>query len=152
MTDTPDLTGAPHAVIARMRPIARAVWFADVGGICDTLEGPVRYAPGDAIVTGEQGEQWPVRRDRFLARYRRVPPTEAGGDGHYTKRATDVLALKLATAIRLALTGGSGVLEGQPGDWLIDYRDGSHAIVRDDIFAQSYDVVGPATPLPPAAD
>ncbi len=34
-----------------------------------TLEGPVGAAPGDYVLTGSVGEQWPVKPDKFAQRY-----------------------------------------------------------------------------------
>ena len=32
-------------------------------------------------------------------------------------------------------------LSGHPGDWLVDYGDGSLGIVADDIFATTYEIL-----------
>jgi hypothetical protein len=42
----------------------------------DTLEGRMHASPGDWIVTGIQGEQWPVKPDIFALTYEPV----TGGD------------------------------------------------------------------------
>jgi len=47
--------------------LRRRVHFAAAAGQLQTLEGPVAYAAGDAIVTGVAGEQWPVPADSFAA-------------------------------------------------------------------------------------
>ncbi|WP_431881844.1 PGDYG domain-containing protein [Micromonospora chalcea] len=41
-------------------------------GWIDTLEGGHRVCPGDWIVTGVQGERWPVKPDIFRATYEPV--------------------------------------------------------------------------------
>jgi len=46
-----------------------AVEFAAEPGSLMSLEGPNRYAPGDALITGATGERWVVSRDRFDAKY-----------------------------------------------------------------------------------
>ncbi len=50
------------------------VEFAAVTGELMSLEGPNRYTPRDAIVTGSGGERWVVSRERFDAKY--VPASE----------------------------------------------------------------------------
>lgn len=44
-----------------------------VHGWIDTLEGGHNVCPGDWIVTGIQGEHWPVKPDVFAATYEPVP-------------------------------------------------------------------------------
>ena len=84
--DLPDLTTDPRALKVTKKPIPVSVAFAPADGVCGTLEGPVRYRAGDAILTGVQGEHWPIQRDAFLASYAPVPPTRAGEDGSYDIR------------------------------------------------------------------
>lgn len=126
----------------RKRALERAVAFAREDGVCETLEGPVPYASGDAIVTGERGERWPVSKARFTRRYRPCGETRAGEDGRYLSAASEVLARRLEEHTEVAVCGGT--LVGEAGDWVIDYGDGSRGVVRGDIFADTYDVVGPA--------
>jgi hypothetical protein len=57
---------------------------ARVGETVQTWEGPVLAAPGDWVVRGAHGEQWPVSADRFAQRYERVDAAvhvAAGSDG-----------------------------------------------------------------------
>src|ERR1700744_2320034 len=115
----------------------RQVTFPTTAGTCDTLEGPVRYSAGDAIITGEQGEHWPVVRKNFVASYDPVRPTSAGGGGLYTRRAGEGRAVQLPPATSLSRATVSGRLPGQKGDWLLQYPDGSRAIVREDVFDAS---------------
>jgi len=75
------------------------VHFAPAAGQLQTLEGPVAYAAGDAIVTGVAGEQWPVPADSFAAKYR--PATDAQSpdrDGLFVKRPAIVQARQLLQA------------------------------------------------------
>lgn len=126
-------------MLARHKPLVRNVVFATEDGECETLEGTVRYHAGDAIVTGERGERWPVGRARFLARYRSAGGTVAGEDGRYVSAAREVVAIRIGEPTELVLDGGT--LVGEAGDWLLDYGDGSRGVVRGDIFAATYDVL-----------
>ena len=54
------------------------VQFAREDGSLISLEGPNRYARGDALITGRTGSRWSVSRDRFDAKYVAVPPTAPG--------------------------------------------------------------------------
>jgi hypothetical protein len=39
------------------------------------------------------------------------------------------------------LADGVSILRGQPGDWLVDYGDGSLGIVAHDIFSTTYEIL-----------
>ncbi|RDK02209.1 PGDYG domain-containing protein [Paraburkholderia lacunae] len=138
MTDTtsmPDLTRDPDAWRVMKRPVLVAVQFADEDGTCATLEGPVRYRAGDALATGTLGEQWPISRDRFDQTYELV------GDGMYRKRPVVVHALRLKAAMSVRVGGEGDVLEGRPGDWLVQYGYGDYGLVDGDVFAWAYERV-----------
>lgn len=138
MTLPQNLSAHPRAFRARSIPAPCQVCFAKTGGEIQTLEGRVRYVPGDAIVTGVQGETWPIHRTRFMLSYEPVPPTEPGEDGTYRKRASEVWALVLEAPIEIPLPKGRGVLEGNVGDVLVQYPEGDRAIVSGDIFEKTY--------------
>lgn len=128
-----DLSGQPAARRASKLPLPVQARFAEADGVCQTLEGPVQYAAGDAILTGVRGEQWPVARARFDQTY------EADAvAGHYRKRPITVWALPLRAPTEVPLGGGRGTLHGQPGDWLVQYGPGDFGIVAADIFEQTY--------------
>jgi hypothetical protein len=105
-----------------------------------TLEGPVAYAAGDALLTGEHNEQWPVRRNSFETAYQARAPLHMGQDGMYLKRPQLVEARQLIRAQDVTLTEERGVLHGRPGDWLVQDEAGSQWIVEAKIFAATYDV------------
>jgi len=122
---------------ARKKPIAVPVVFASRDGVLRTVEGPVAYRAGDALMTGVKGERWPVRRDEFAERY--VP---AGGqamfvDGDYLKRPVVVDAERMDAPFSVSL-GDGNVLAGQAGDWLITGTDGEQWVVAGDVFAETY--------------
>lgn len=138
MTPT-DLAQHPDAFLARSRPVVVTVRFARAPGTIETLEGPVRHAASDAIVTGVAGENWPVAHARFAANYDALAPTTAGEDGRYAKRTKEVWALCLKEACTMTLTGQRGQLHAQAGDFLVQYASGDCAIVAGDIFARTYE-------------
>jgi hypothetical protein len=141
VTALPDPTNDPDALRVCKRPEPLKVVFEPADGICQTLEGPVRYRAGDPILTGNQGERWPVQRDLFLTSYEPVPPTRPGTDGLYRKRPSEVLALRLSHTISVPVGWQDDPLQGRPGDWLLRYANSTYGIVQDAIFRESY---GPA--------
>lgn len=141
---------------ARKRPIPLQVHFATEadlartggafsGGYIRTRETAagdpgVRFAPGDAIVTGTRGEQWPIPRARFEATY--LPSGEGGAfgtDGLFHQTGHPVLVRRMDEAFGVSVAWGE--LAGGPGDWLVQYAPGDFGIVSADIFADTYELV-----------
>ncbi len=98
-----------------------------------TREGAVPAYPGDFIVTAVTGERWPVRREAFAHRYQ-----PAGAPGEYDSAPHESLALAMDVPFAVVLADGVSRLHGQPGDWLLDYGDGSMGVVAADIFPATY--------------
>jgi hypothetical protein len=147
--DLPDLAADPRALRVSKKPTPVEVEFAAADGVCETLEGPVRFRAGDAILTGVQGERWPVRRDLFMASYRPVSPTLAGENGSYRKTPTLTYALRLDRPRDVPVSWQHDPLHGRPGDWLLRYADGSYSVIQDSIFRESYAPTSGETRWPP---
>ena len=143
MPGRPDLRTDARACRVRKLPAAVTVEFAAADGNVETLEGTVRHTAGDAILTGVNGERWPVRREAFAKSYDPVPPTEAGQPGTYVKRLATALALRLRTVMTVPVGRHDDTLQGRPGDWLLQYEDGSHGVVCDSIFSATYERISP---------
>lgn len=78
--------------------------------------------------------------DRFAEKYRAQAPTEPGESGTYVALPNSVLALQMDEAFEVVLSDQETKLDGAPGDWLIDYGDGSLGVVGGEIFTQTYDI------------
>ncbi len=63
-----DLRTDPAAARYIKEEVVQVTFAAEPGELV-SREGPNRYQPGDAIVTGATGDRWVVSRDRFDARY-----------------------------------------------------------------------------------
>ena len=128
-------------VNVRKRACKVMVEFANGTLEVETLEGKVLAKQGDAIVTGQIGERWPIDRQRFLSKYEPVEPTIDGQSGIYQTRPKRLLGLKMKGPFCVVLPDGVSRLNGSSGDWLIDYGDGSLGIVAARVFADSYEVI-----------
>lgn len=135
-----DLSRHPGGRRVRKRPISVHVDFAVTEQMVETLEGPVPAHAGDAIVTGTEGERWPIGRARFDAKYEPLPPTRHGEPGRYSPRPLLVWALQMDVPFAVQTSKG-GILQGHPGDWLLDYGDGSRGVVASEIFRVTYEPV-----------
>ena len=139
--NTPVLSPEAGAIRVRKLPVDVTVRFAAVPGRVATLEGEVGHAAGDAMLTGGEGEHWPVARARFDATYEPVPPTVAGQDGQYRKRPIAVLARRLEGTFSVPVGDGHDRLSGGAGDWLVQYGPGEFGIVSAAIFAATYEIL-----------
>jgi hypothetical protein len=136
-----DLANDPGARRARKLPVALAVEFAPADGTLQTTEGPVRYRADDALVTGTDGERWPVPRAGFDATYEPLPPLRPGKSGRYRKRPLVVWAKPMREAFEVTLDRGRGTLRGDAADWLVQYAPGDLAVVSASAFAQTYELL-----------
>lgn len=130
------LDGICSALPARKREAEVAVEFAVAPGRLQTLEGEVQVRPGDAVITGPSGERWRVSAEHFAVKYR-----PAAQPGLYLSRPYEVRALQLTEPCEVVLSDGASVLRGQPGDWLLDYGDGSLGIVAAHLFELTYELL-----------
>ncbi|MEC5404681.1 PGDYG domain-containing protein [Paraburkholderia sp. MPAMCS5] len=123
-------------------PKVKSVRFATEAGTVSTLEGEVRCAAGDAIMTGTRGEHWPIQPGVFKQKYRPYGDTVSGQAGDYINVSGVVRARRLAADTTLTLGDGRGTLRGHSGDWVIEYPEADRAIVADDIFQETYHLIG----------
>jgi hypothetical protein len=132
----------PGRILARKVPREVEVQFTSGACTVQTQEGVVHARSGDAIITGSAGERWRVSRGHFAEKYRPVPPTVEGQAGRYVSLPNSIMAVPMPVAFEVLLADGLSRLSGQPGDWLVDYGDGSLGIVSQPIFATTYEIVG----------
>jgi PGDYG protein len=132
----------PGRVLARKLPIEVDVQFATQAAAIKTREGVVQAHAGDAIVTGRAGDKWRVSLAHFGEKYQAVPPTTDGQDGRYRSLTNSIMAVHMSSLFEVLLADGVSRLRGQPGDWLVDYGDGSLGVVAPAIFASTYEIVG----------
>ncbi|WP_323118668.1 PGDYG domain-containing protein [Burkholderia alba] len=117
------------------------VEFAAAAGELMSLEGPNRYAAGDALVTGSTGDRWVVSRERFDAKYLSADASLAhGAAGAYRNRPAVVLAKRMDAPFSIARSTDGDVLRGVAGDWVMQYAPGDYGVVQAQRFAQVYRV------------
>jgi len=134
-----DLRDDPHAQRV-VKDETVGVEFAAAEGQLMSLEGPNRYARGDALITGSTGDRWVVSRERFDAKYVPADPALAHGEpGAYRNRPAVVLARQMSEAFSLARSAAGGdVLHGAAGDWVMQYAPGDYGVVQAARFAKVY--------------
>lgn len=137
-----DLSNDPDALRV-VKDETVQVEFAAQPGELTSLEGPNRYATGDALVTGSTGDRWVVSRERFDAKY---APAAAGvthgAPGAYRNRPAVVLAKRMDVPFSIARSAGGDTLRGDAGDWVMQYAPGDYGVVQAKRFAQVYREAG----------
>ncbi|MGT2454382.1 PGDYG domain-containing protein [Cupriavidus basilensis] len=132
-----DLRTDPAAAPYQKHEVVQ-VAFAKEPGELISLEGPNRYQPGDAIITGSTGDRWVVSRARFDPKYEPLQAGTHGQDGAYRNIPGVVLAKRMNEAFSIARSTGGDVLHGAAGDWLMQYAPNDYGIVQQARFAQVY--------------
>jgi PGDYG protein len=136
-----DLRDDRDARRARKRSLPVRVEFAAESGTLQTREGPVSYARGDALLTGSEGERWPVPRASFDASYEPVAPSRHGTPGSYRKRPLILWAKPMAEPFVVTLDNDRGTLRGKPGDWLVQYGSDDLSVVSGSLFGDIYELL-----------
>jgi hypothetical protein len=133
-----DVRTKPGAFRAARRPYEVGVEFAGTDGELDTWEGPVRYRAGDALLTGLEGERWPVPREQFFASYAPVAPLQPGANGTYRRHNGTVWVWRTDMALDLLLSGDRGSLHANAGDFVVQFDSGDKAVMPERVFERGY--------------
>jgi hypothetical protein len=139
---TDEVGGHARRAVARKLEREVQVRFARVASTVQTNEGLVQARPGDAILTGINGEHWRVSQAKFPDKYRPAANTPPGEDGAYVSLPNKVFAVPMTSPFEVLLSDGESRLTGGPGDWLVDYGNGSLGIVNSRVFDLTYEIVG----------
>jgi len=129
-----------NSKFATKKKVRLKVFFSDRDGVCDTLEGKVKYKCGDAIITGTKGDKWPIELAKFNKTYTSHKSTTKGQDGFYFKKKIQVLAMQINRDFSISRSPDKDRLCGKAGDWLIQYSIGDYGIVAQEIFAEIYEI------------
>lgn len=106
--------------------------IADQPGTVNTLEGPVRYEAGHYIMTGPEGEQYPITPEKFKKIY--VGPDD---DGRAIPRKEEKLA-KLADHDGVLHTGWGNLEYTAGNDYIVRHGPGDYGAVKKGIFLKTY--------------
>jgi hypothetical protein len=108
-------------------------------GVIETLEGLVRFAPGDYLMRGIDGEEWVIKYDVFPRLYDTSPLSTENAEGYAyympigIKRAVQVMA-------DFVLEAEGTVLTGKAGDYIAVNEAAVHVTGRS-IFERTYEEI-----------
>ena len=105
---------------------------AETPGMINTLEGPVKYQAGYKIITGPNGEQYPIPPEKFAGLY------DDNKDGTATPKKI-IKTAKLADHNGAVKTSWGETLNYTRGnDYIVRHGPGDYGVVKKDIFAKTY--------------
>jgi hypothetical protein len=86
-----------------------------------------------AIMTGTEGEQWPIPAEKFKQTYDDL------GDGTAAKKNIPVYAVEMNKPFQVKVSWSNDLLKGDPGDYLVQYGPGDYGVVGREIFGKTYE-------------
>ena len=137
--ENPELSQDPDAFQTAKKPIPLNFRYAEEGEIIETKEGPVTVPPGGAaVMTGTEGEQWPIPlapgdpARSFENTYDILEP------GLAAKKDIPVFAKEMTKPFQVKVSWSSDLLQGDPGDFLVQYGPADYGVVGAEIFRKTY--------------
>ena len=128
------------------RPIPIQAEKTTKDGFVETKEGPVSYTAGAYIITGVEGERYPVEKDFFESNY---VPTE---DGRFKKKYIEIEFLPLVEDVKVPAGPNNDKLDGKalPENTNIIVRHQKdengkthYGVISNDIFKKTYEIIAP---------
>ena len=101
----------------------------------DTLEGAVIARPGDAIITGIKGEQYPIDGNKFSMTYDILEP------GICRKKQIIVEAIEMQEPFSVPVSWANQLITGKAGDFKLIYGPNNFGIVDRAIFFETYTIL-----------
>jgi len=132
LDEQPDLSQDPDAFETAKRPIPLDYKIAEENETIQTKEGPVNAVAGDAIMTGTEGENWPIPAEKFEQTYDVLEP------GIAAKKNIPVFAKEMPEPFQVKVSWSEDLLQGEAGDYLVEYGPGDYGVVGAEIFRKTY--------------
>ena len=131
----PDLSMDSHAFKCYKAPIITKYRIANQAQTVYNPENPQKAGgqtaiKGSVILTGIQGEEWPIAPDRFYETYEIKQALSSlngyDGNGLCAKRKIIVHAMQLQKDTKVRVSWGNALLSGRTGDYLVQYELGEY--------------------------
>ena len=132
LDEQPDLSQDPDGFETAKKPIPLGFRYAEADETIETKEGSVGARAGDAIMTGTEGEQWPIPAEKFAQTYDDL------GDGTAAKKNIPVFAKEMIEPFQVKVSWSDDLLQGEAGDYLVQYGPGDYGAVGREIFGKTY--------------
>jgi hypothetical protein len=141
--ENPDLSQDAKAFKTAKKPIPLDFRYAEEGEVIYTRESPapkgVTVPPGGAaVMTGTKGEVWPIPlkpddpAKSFGNTYDILEPGKAA------KKNIPVFAKEMQEPFQVKVSWSADLLQGEAGDFLVQYGPGDYGVVGAEIFKETY--------------
>ena len=110
--------------------------IASTGGVLKTLEGPVEYNSGDYIMTGPNGEQYPISPETFDKL-----KTDNGDGTASPKKIVKLAKVADHDGFVILSYNGSRLNYNTGQDIIVRHGPNDYGVVKKDIFAKTYERV-----------
>jgi len=130
--------------IARRRPIEMLAEPVETEQMVETWEGPRTAHPGDYIMTGVQGENWPFPGADFDKSYEVLGPAEDGVQLRVRKKILELPVFQTYRPLVYQVRGED--FKVATGYFIIRYDYDNLYPCEPEVFFETFEVVRPARP------
>jgi len=130
--EEPNLSEDPDAFETAKLPIPLEFRITKEDEIISTIEGPVSAMAGNIIMTGTEGEEWPIPAEIFDQTYDILEP------GRAAKKDIPVFAKEMVEPFQVKVSWSDDLLDGKAGDYLVQYGPGDYGVVDAVVFKKTY--------------
>lgn len=106
-------------------------------GVVFSLEGPVRFQPGDYLAKGILDEEWAMSQEGLLSNYEYVTGPNEQGFTTYRPKSNVRWACQMPEPFSIRRRDGT-ILKGKAGDYLIRLEDRARIVDRT-VFEKSHE-------------
>jgi hypothetical protein len=123
----------------RKKPVIVEAYQTDVAIKFSTLKGVLTAIPGDWVITGILGEQYPCKPDIFHKTYEPANERDQPITMNFRKKPVIVEAYQTDFAIEISTLEGE--ITAAPGDWVITGIQGEQYPCKPDPFHKTYELL-----------
>ena len=114
---SPNLEECKESFKTYKKPIRLKYRKSDEEEKIKTKEGVVKCDKGDFVMTGTEGENWPIKSKTFKNTYNLL------NEEYASKKKMIVKAIKMNMIFRVKVNWCEDILTGKKGDYLIEYSN-----------------------------
>lgn len=130
--------------IARRKPIIMMAERVTEQQVIETWEGARTAYPGDYIMTGVEGERWPVAAESFAQLYDVLEESTGGRTLRVRKKVRYVPVYQTYRALDFEIRDEN--FHAEPGYFIVYYGEGDIYPCAPDVFFETFDLIRPARP------
>lgn len=107
--------------------------------VIETWEGPRTAHPGDYVITGVKGEQWPVLAAEFDKLYDIASPPDENGNLRVRKKVFEVATYQTYQPITFSIRGED--FHADTGYFIISYGEDARYPCEPGVFFETFEIL-----------